>query len=184
MLKPDYKVLWNTMVIDPKRQPAMKLAAQHIKQFIVRYQNVGISTCPLQPVPWYVVGLIHKMEGGQNFNTHLYNGDPLSERTTHVPAGRPVKGVPPFSWEFSATCALRDQGWGEPKVWDIDDVLARLERYNGLGYQKQDMYTPYLWSGTNHYIKGKYVSDGRFDQEAISLQLGAAPILYYILNES
>lgn len=184
MLQPDYKELWSTMIINQNRVPAMRLAAQHIKQFIVRYQNVANTVCLQKPIPWYVVGLIHHMEGGQNFNTHLYNGDPLSARTVQVPAGRPLKGSPPFSWEYSATMALRDQGWGDPKVWDVDDILNRLEDYNGHGYWSKGIYTPYLWSGTNHYTKGKYVKDGHYDSEAVSSQLGAAPILHYILNES
>jgi lysozyme family protein len=191
MLKPDYKALWDSMVIDPKRDPAIRLAAQHIKNFMTRYQNVGVSVCPLKPIPWYVIGLIHYMEGGQNFNTHLYNGDPLSDRTKHYPPGMPAKGNPPFSWEYSATCALRDQGWGVSKIWDYDDILDRLEDYNGHGYWKRDIYTPYLWSGTNHYTKGKYEEvwnqetkkyDVHFDKDEVSQQLGAAPILYYILN--
>lgn len=193
MLKPDYKTLWSTMIINEKKVPAVKLAAQHIKQFITRYQNVGISTCPTKPIPWYVIGLIHVMEGGQNFNTHLYNGDPLSAKTKHYPPGRPLKGEPPYSWEYSATCALRDQGWGSPKIWDIDDVLDRLEDYNGHGYWRANILTPYLWSYTNHYEKGKYEEvwntatkkyDVKFDPTEVSQQIGAAPILYYLLNQA
>jgi hypothetical protein len=37
--------------------------------------------------------------------------------------------------------------------------------------------SPYLWSMTNHYIRGKYVSDGRFDPVAVSAQAGVASIL-------
>jgi lysozyme family protein len=40
-------------------------------------------------IPWYVVAVIHNMEAGQNLRTHLHNGDSLTARTVHVPAGRP-----------------------------------------------------------------------------------------------
>ena len=37
-----------------------------------RYDQVANAT----GVPWYVIGIIHEMEGGLNFTTHLHNGDP------------------------------------------------------------------------------------------------------------
>jgi len=181
MLKPDYKALWSTMEPNPQYAKAIMLASQHIEQFKTRYQSVGEKVCPIVPVPWYFIGLIHFMEASQNFNRHLHNGDPLSDRTKNVPAGRPKKGNPPFSWEDSAVDALVYKGYNVPKIWDIDDILARLEEYNGLGYQSKGIYTPYLWSRTNHYTKGKYVKDGKYDPEAVSVQIGAAPILKLLL---
>lgn len=55
-----------------------------------RYQKVVESS----QIPWYFVGIINSMESGQNFSTHLHNGDPLTKRTTHVPSGRPKTGNP------------------------------------------------------------------------------------------
>ena len=191
MLKPDYKALWESMVIDAKRLPAIQLAAQHIKTYESRYQSVGTSTCPTIPIPWYFIGLIHHMESGQDFNCHLYNGDPLTARTVHYPPGKPTKGNPPFTWEFSAQAALTDEGYGSPKIWEIDDVLSRLESYNGRGYWSHDIYSPYLWSGSNHYTKGKFDEvlnptthkyDVKFNADEVSQQLGCAPILKYLLS--
>ncbi len=51
-----------------------------------RYQEVSAYSA----VPWYVIGIIHSLEGGLNFSTHLHNGDSLHKRTTHVPSGRPL----------------------------------------------------------------------------------------------
>ena len=41
-------------------------------------------------------------------------------------------------------------------------MLFRLEAYNGSGYRDKhpDVKTPYLWSFSNHYTRGKYVADG------------------------
>jgi lysozyme family protein len=182
MTQPDYKALWNSMVIDPKYLKQVQLAAQRVKQFEVRYAKVGEDTCPAKPIPWYFIGVIHYMEAGQNFNRHLHNGDPLTARTVQVPKGRPKTGQPPFTWEYSAQDALRGMGYGDPKIWDIDDVLNRLEDYNGHGYWTKGIYTPYLWSMTNHYQKGKFTADGHYNPEAISNQVGAAAILSIILN--
>lgn len=178
------------MIVNPDRFPAIKLAAQHIRQFQARYQVVGTVVCPKSPLPWYFIGLIHHMESGQSFDRHLYNGDPLTARTVHFPPGRPLKGTPPFTWDYSAQCSLLDEGYGTPKIWEIDDVLSMLESYNGRGYWQHDIYSPYLWSGTNHYTKGKFdeVWDtvdkhykSVFIPNEVSNQLGCAGILKDLL---
>lgn len=182
MLKPDYKALWPTMQIDSKSVNNIKLAAQSVTKFKDRYTAVGVQVCPSSPIPWYFIGVIHRMESGQNFNRHLHNGDPLTARTVQVPKGRPVFGNPPFTWEESAQDALKLMGYNSPKVWDIDDVLNRLEDYNGHGYWAHDIYSPYIWSRTNHYTKGKFTSDGHFNPNNVSIQIGCAPILSFLLN--
>ena len=55
-------------------------------------------------------------------------------------------------------------------------ALDRLERYNGLGYRRRGRPSPYLWSYSGHYDKGKYVADGRFDPDAESKQCGGAAL--------
>jgi lysozyme family protein len=52
-----------------------------------------------------------------------------------------------------------------------------LETYNGFGYRFQGLVSPYLWSFSNLYAKGKYVADNKFDPEAVSQQCGAGLIL-------
>lgn len=180
MLIPDYKTLWSSMIVSSS--PGINLAAQHISQFRSRYETVGIQVCPSFPVPWYFVGLIHHMESGQDFSRHLHNGDPLTARTVHVPKGRPTTGTPPFTWDYSAVDALTGMGYHNPKVWEVDDVLTRFEQYNGLGYRSHDIYSPYVWSKTNHYSKGYYNSDGKFNPDTVSQQIGCAPILSFLLN--
>ena len=61
---------------------------------------------------------------------------------------------------------------------ECDDSLYNIEKYNGLGYLKyRPINSPYLWSGTNHYTKGKYVADGKYSSTAIDKQLGTCAIL-------
>ena len=91
-----------------------------------------------------------------------------------------VKVRGPFkTWESAAYDALEMKRKIMPEKWTIEATLDFLEKYNGLGYRKyhKNVKTPYLWSGSQHYTKGKYVLDGKFDNDAVSRQLGAALIL-------
>jgi lysozyme family protein len=143
-------------------------------------------------VPWWFIGIIHILETGGNFTRHLHNGDHLSARTVHVPSGRPVAGNPPFNWQESAIDALAIQGLcrptkeqGKPYTplsWNVFAALDRMERYNGLGYRKQNMPSPYLWAASQHYLKGKFVTDGRFDPNAVSRQVGGGVILKRMID--
>lgn len=130
-------------------------------------------------VPWYVAAVIHHMESSGNFMRHLHNGDPLTARTTHVPAGRPVDGKPPFLWEASAADALWFKGLDAQRDWSLPATLYVLEGYNGWGYRQfhPDVLSPYLWGLSNHHKRGKYVADGTWSQTAETAQLGAAVLL-------
>jgi len=60
---------------------------------------------------------------------------------------------------------------------DVPWSLDKIERYNGWGYRKLGVPSPYLWSGTDIYTAGKYVSDGHYSSAAIDQQLGCVAIL-------
>ena len=138
------------------------------------YEKVGIA-------PWYWIGCIHVMESSQSFKTHLHNGDPLKRRTKNVPAGRPAANpdtIYGYSWEMSAKDALMIKGLNEWNDWSVSGMLYQAERFNGWGYRMyKGIYSPYLWSGSQFWTKGKYVSDGRYDPSATSGQTGVAVML-------
>jgi lysozyme family protein len=140
-----------------------------------RYVSVGNT----MGIPWHVIAVIHTMESSLNFNTHLHNGDPLTQRTIHVPHGRPLKGDPPFTWEESATDALELKKLYEWEDWSLPGILYKLEEYNGWGYRlyHPHVLSPYLWSGSTHYTGGKYAADGTWSETATSRQTGAAVLL-------
>jgi lysozyme family protein len=129
--------------------------------------------------PWYFVAVIHSLESGQRFDRHLHNGDPLTARTVHEPPGRPPRGRPPFTWEASAHDALKMKRLDEWRDWSVGGTLYNLEAYNGWGYRQDhpEVLSPYLWSFSRHYVKGKYVADRVFDPDAVSQQCGAAVLL-------
>jgi lysozyme family protein len=170
------EALWADMRVGVTAQ----LASTHLMQGIAAGRARYIAAGRATGVPWCIVGILHQLECGGSFALHLHNGDPLTARTKQVPAGRPKGGRPPFSWEDSAIDALRYDGLhhvGAEGWASIGVTLDTLERYNGLGYRRRCIATPYLWGGSNHYERGKYIADGRFDANTVSRQTGAAVLL-------
>lgn len=177
-LKPSYTDYLTNYPVRPEWQCIADNDAKRISNNRDRYQAVSDNT----GVPWYIIGVIHLMEANLDFDTYLGNGDPLfsSEgeglKSRHVPAGRG-----PFdTWEAGAIDALKYQGMQLVKDWSDEQALYQLEKYNGFGYRDKGHTSPYLTSGTTAYSKGKYVSDGKYDPDAISGQIGAIPVLLAI----
>jgi lysozyme family protein len=128
---------------------------------------------------WYFVAVVHALEASCNFKCHLHNGDALTARTVQEPPNRPVSGSPPFAWEASATDALAMKKLDQIRDWSVPRMLYQLEAYNGFGYRIRhpEVLTPYLWSFSVHYTRGKYVADGTFSATAMSKQCGSAVLL-------
>lgn len=158
-------------IVPDKLGEALSIAATILARRAV-YAHVE----ELTGFPWWWIGAIHDMESGLSFTTHLHNGDPLTARTVHVPAGRPVNGNPPFAWTDSAADALNGRGLARGTVFDMATSLAEAERYNGMGYRNRGIRSPYLWAATSAEQPGKFVSDGHFDPLARSAQIGVAAI--------
>lgn len=138
-----------------------------------RYMTVSTAL----GVPWWFIAAIHLLESGRNFKRHMHNGDRLTGRTTHVPKGHPKTGSPPFTWEESTIDAMKLKKFHKRTDWSLGRALYRLEAYNGFGYRPRGNPTPYLWSLTSLYKKGKYASDGVYDSNLVSKQCGAAAFL-------
>ncbi len=174
-LRMEYQSLFNTCIIRENRIQQIEEIIVQIETHRNRYCTVGE---PLG-IPWYVIAVIHNMESALNFTTHLHNGDPLTGRTVHIPKGRPKIGNPPFTWEESATDALKLKNLHHWTDWTVPGILYKLEEYNGWGYRLYHPYvlSPYLWSFSNHYTRGKYTTDGRWSETAVSQQAGAAVLL-------
>jgi lysozyme family protein len=137
----------------------------------VRYQAVSAKT----GVPWAFIAVAHERESSQGWSGSLAQGDPWNRVSIHVPAGRgPFK-----SWEDAAVDALVNCApyAARNKDWSIGGTLTKLEEYNGLGYAARGRPSPYIWSGTDQYVSGKYVRDGVYDPNAIDSQLGCAGLL-------
>jgi lysozyme family protein len=174
VLKNEYEKQFGAATIRPE---AADFAAWNVKaalKFRPRYETVSNAT----GVPWHFIAAVHGLEASYNFRGHLHNGDhPLALRTHQVPAGRPKIWSPPDDWESSARDALRMMGFAGKTDWTLERTLYRLEAYNGFGYRKIGIPTPYLWSLTDQYDRGKFVADGTWNAKARSQQCGAAALL-------
>ena len=172
-MRNEYDTKFQTCTIKPQFQGQVEAVITRSVKARPRYEAVAAKT----NVPWHVIAVIHNLECSGRFDCHLHNGDPLRRRTVNVPAGRPLKGNAPFTWETSAIDALTYDQFTKWNDWSVAGTLYKIEAYNGLGYRNRGIPSPYLWSGSQHYVSGKYVADGRFDPKAISSQIGAAVLL-------
>lgn len=172
-LRDEYQHLFNSCTIRSEKMDDVNECVSRIVAGRNQYEAVASRT----NIPWYFIGIIHNMECSCRFNTHLHNGDPLTKKTTHVPKGFPKNGLPPFTWVDSAEDALKLKSLHTWTDWTVPGLLFQFERYNGFGYRPRGINSPYLWSFSNHYSRGKFTSDGIFDSNAISKQIGAAVLL-------
>jgi lysozyme family protein len=172
-LRQEYENLFKTCQVKPARAAEVESTVDRLLLGRSRYESVGSAT----GVPWHFIGVIHSLECSSSFKQHLHNGDPLTARTVNVPKGRPRTGQPPFVWEDSARDSLEYEGFTGQRDWSLPTTLYRFEAYNGWGYRGRGVNTPYLWSFSQHYTKGKFVSDGTWSATTVSQQCGAAVLL-------
>lgn len=158
------------------RGPEFLPVAKRLVAAKQRYLTVSAKT----GIPWPFIAVTHERESSQNWARSIAQGDPWDRVSTHVPKGRgPFK-----SWEEAAYDALVNCApyAARNKDWSIGGLLTLLEQYNGLGYVNHGLPSPYIWSGTDQYSRGKYVSDGVFDPNAIDKQLGCAGLIMAMMS--
>lgn len=168
-VKAEYTNLWqNLQITDADEVNAAAETAIANKE---RYQRVE----RMVRVPWAVIAILHMRESGADFSTYLGNGEPLNRRTRIVPKGRgPFK-----TWEDGAVDALRYDELDDllAEDWTIEGACYACEKFNGFGYRAKKINSPYLWSKSNAYDRGKYVADGKWSAKAKDQQVGVMPML-------
>lgn len=167
---------WDECHISADKGPAFKAVADRLiaDSAKARYQAVEKRT----GVPWWFIAVIHEREASQRWDRSLAQGDYWNKKSVHVPANRG-----PFnSWEDAAYDALVNCApyAARNKDWSIGNALTMLEKYNGLGYYRKGIPSPYIWAGTDQYSRGKYIADGKFDPNAVDAQLGCAGLLKFM----
>lgn len=162
---------WNAALLKPELIATFDQVSRRLVVAKERYQVVEART----GVPWPVIAVIHERESSQSWKASLAQGDPWNQVSIHVPRGR----GPFSSWEAAAVDALAvcPPHAGDWDDWTIGGALTLLEQYNGLGYARMGVPSPYIWAGTDQYHQGKYIADGHFDPHAIDHQLGCAGLL-------
>jgi lysozyme family protein len=165
----DYIDLYNKIVISPSISQEVNAIATGIRKE-PRYLEVEEQT----GVRASLVGAIHQLESERNFLTHLHNGDSLLRKTRKAPVGRPP-GKAPFTWLNSAIDAVKYDSLTTSDS-KAEQCQASVE-YNGLGYERKGLVSPYGFSGSQLYTRGKYTSDGVFNPRIVSKQIGTCVIL-------
>ena len=149
-----------------------------IARKLMRHKAQYLAVEARSGVPWFMIAALHNRESDANFATYLGNGEALDRKTALVPKGR----GPFASWEAGAADALALDGLDQVKTWSPERACFEIEKFNGFGYRKRGVRSPYLWSFSNHYARGKYVADGRFSSTSVDEQCGAIPILKAIME--
>jgi lysozyme family protein len=185
-LWPEYFERWRTCIPAASRIGEIRTVSALILRSQSRYESVVNKLPPspgMQSMPWIVVALIHYREADLNFRTHLFNGDPLGARTVHEPAGQPITGEPPFTWEDSAWASLRYDHMAAMDYSTVAGICYALEDYNGWGYRTVGVPDPYLWAASNQQRPGKFASDGKFVRTDMDRQLGAITLLRQMITD-
>ena len=177
-----YLQLFDSCKVEPAHQSTVDWYVGKLTsaKYRAAYEKLEDAIC----IPWYFIGVIHALEASFNFEAHLHNGDPLSRRTTHVPANRPAVWNPPSDWQSSATDALTIEKFTDHLDWNLARMLFRIEAYNG--FRSRELHStnsPYLWSFSNHYSKGKFIADNEWSPSAVSQQCGAAVMIKELVNK-
>lgn len=167
---------WAQCEVSAAKGPQFKAVADRLTApaAVARYKTVEAKT----KVPWWFIAVVHERECSQNWMGSLAQGDPWNRKSVHVPAGRgPFK-----SWEDAAYDALVNCApyAAHNTDWSPGGALTMLEKYNGLGYYGMGIPSPYIWAGTNQYVKGKYIADGKFSANTVDTQLGCAGLLKFM----
>lgn len=180
-----YQNMWDMMVIGEGMAPKIIADAKLILKYRKQFEVAVIGT----KIPWQFAGIIYYREDDCLFKGHPHNGDSLRRRTVNEPAGRPIKNpIHPTGYTFleSWQDLVSLKGWGKVDVWYMSTLLYYFEANNGFGYRrlKNPINSPYLWSGTEYYTAGKFVSDGHYDPKTVDDQIGAAPLLKYLTDKT
>lgn len=169
-LFPNHIVLYKNCEIRPEHKTKCMEVTISALRDKARYEEVSKQS----GVPWFVIAGIHRMESDQNFKAVLHNGEKIigtNKKTTLVPKNR----GPFATWEEAAIDALKIE-W-KPESWTLGETLEFCERYNGKGYRKYGVNTPYVYGFTTVYKRGHFVADNKFDPNAIHKRPGIASMM-------
>ncbi len=173
-LRDGYSSLWQGMTIHDDKIWLIDRIASRLMGNKSRYQAVAQATS----VPWFIIAALHERESSGDFQSHLHNGDPLGARTRHVPSGRPPPPAnPPFTWEQSACDALALDDLTGVGMWSLERACYEIELFNGFGYRRHGINSPYLWSFSDKYSAGKFVADGQWSASTVDAQCGVMPLI-------
>lgn len=174
--------MWTSAVI--QEQPLSGARLKDIANLILKNYSLYTQIKSVTGVPEYVTGCFDYRESSFDHSAYLANGDPLFNsdgepiQTSHVPVGLgPIDTSMSDPWVQGAILSLKHEGFDKLKSWDLLSAITAIEAWNGFGYERYRVNSPYLWSKTQYYSRGLFVRDGEFNKDAIDEQMGCVPIL-------
>ncbi len=167
-----YSKMWDSIRI---KSGADAVNANRFADKIIAGEDIYRKVEEAIGVPWFFVGALAMRESSCNMKCVLHNGEQIvgtRKKTRLVP-----KGLGPFAtWYAAAIHALKLK-----KLQDLAWSPARFgftsEIFNGLGYVGKGVNSAYLWAGSNHEQKGKYVRDHVWDKDFDDPQIGTMTVI-------
>lgn len=171
-LADDYRQRYARAQLRPERLEALTATARTMASHAQRYRQ---TTDPIG-VPWYVLAIIHQLEHSGRFTTALDVQDPIDTPPGQTPQDGTITAD---QWDATALHELTRNGFDRWTDWTLPGVLYKLERFNGMGYRTlpEPIPSPYLWSYTDQYQRGKFVRANQYSPTTVSQQPGAAALL-------
>jgi len=132
-------------------------------------------------VPWYLIGCIHYRESNEQDkplgDTYLGDGESLRHRSTRVPKGEPkISPGPPFGFQEASVYAIAKH-LKHTGHWQLRTILEAALEWNGNGYLKHGVNSPYLWGGSQYYDTGYFIGDHNYRGGERDKSMGIACIL-------
>jgi lysozyme family protein len=174
----EYSKLLASMVIDTKRGAELEARAKVILACAADENWQMVTAATGVPRLWGMASF--ERESASNYARSPAQGDPWRAVSTHVP-----RGLGPYkSWAAAAVAAYRVDHLDKVGAanWTWARACYEGELFNGFGYRAHGIHTPYLWSWTNVYTRGKFVADGRFDAAEKDQQCGMIPLMVALLR--
>ena len=176
VLRPEYEALLASMKVT--REAEVEAIAGKLLGFAREGLYTQVSLDTGVPIVWMATSF--EREASSNFNDSPAQGDPWHEISVHVPKGR----GPFTSWAAAAKDAYHLDGLDQVGAgnWTAARACYEGELFNGFGYRAHGVHSPYLWSGTSNYVKGKFVADGVWDANHVDTQLGIVPVMLRMIS--
>lgn len=189
----DYQYKFKMAVINKDAKYYLNKKADTILKDFIEYKKVSehfklpyINIEGYLLDPCFFIAAIHNQESSRDvgeFKACLHNGERIigtGLKTTLVPKNRG-----PFNtWNEAAIDALKDESKiATGKLTTLGAWLYMLENYNGMGYRKNGVSSPYLWAMTDQYTKGYYVGDHNFQSEVVTDHFGAVALIKTIIEK-
>jgi lysozyme family protein len=176
-LKDEYTAQIARARIRPECQHALEVTGERLLHDKAVYQRIFEAT----GVPVAALMALAEREMSGNLHCYLGNGQRLTKRTTIVPIGRGPFADTIDAFVAGALDALHLDGLDQvarmPGGWTLPRFAYESELWNGFGYRKRGIPSPYPFGGTTVQKPGKFIRDHAFSSTMMDPQLGTIAIV-------